>query len=60
MPITAIVLALSLTLSPLPVDILLAFLTGAVLLIVGMGIYTLWADDALTPNGEQVGSHMAL
>ena len=60
LPITAIVLALCLTLSPLPVDILLAFLTGAVLLIVGMGFFTLGAEAAMTPIGEQVGSHMAL
>ncbi len=59
LPITAIVLALSFTLSPIPVDILLAFLSGAVLLIVGMGFFTLGAEAAMTPIGEQVGSRMA-
>lgn len=59
LPITAIVLVLCLTLSPLPVDILLAFLAGAVLLIVGMGFFTLGAEAAMTPIGEQVGTHMA-
>ena len=59
LPITAIVLALCVTISPLPVDILLAFLTGAVLLIVGMGFFTLGAEAAMTPIGEQAGSHMA-
>ena len=59
LPITAIVLVLCLTISPLPVDILLAFLAGAVLLIVGMGFFTLGAEAAMTPIGEQAGSHMA-
>ena len=59
LPITAIVLALCLTFAPLPVDILLAFLAGAVLLIIGMGFFTLGAEAAMTPIGEQVGSHMA-
>ena len=38
LPITAIVLVLCLTVAPLPVDALLAFLAGAVLLILGMGV----------------------
>lgn len=59
LPITGIVLVLCLTVSPLPVDILLAFLAGAVLLIVGMGFFTLGAEAAMSPIGEQVGSHMA-
>jgi len=59
LPITAIVLVLCFTLAPVPVDILLAFLVGAVLLIVGMGFFTLGAEAAMTPIGEQVGSKMA-
>ena len=59
LPITAIVLVLCLTLAPLPLDVLLAFLAGAVLLIVGMGFFTLGAEAAMTPIGGEVGSHMA-
>ena len=59
LPITAIVLVLCLTLAPLPVDILLAFLAGAVLLILGMGFFTLGADMAMTPIGEHLGARMA-
>ena len=59
LPITAIVLVLCLTVAPLPVDALLAFLAGAVLLILGMGFFTLGAEAAMTPIGEQVGAHMA-
>ena len=59
LPITAIVLVLCFTVSPLPADILLAFLLGAVLLITGMGFFTLGADLAMTPIGEQLGSYIA-
>ena len=59
LPITAIVLALSLTVIPVPIGTLLLFLAGAVLLILGMGFFTLGAEAAMTPIGEQVGAHMA-
>lgn len=58
LPITAIVLLLSVTIAPMPTDVLLAFLVGAVLLIVGMGLFTLGADTAMLPIGERVGAHM--
>ena len=58
LPITAIVLVLCFTISPVPTEVLLAFLVGAVLLIVGMGLFTLGADTAMTPIGERVGAHM--
>mgnify|MGYP001050081274 FL=1 len=58
LPITAIVLALCFTISPVPTDTLLAFLMGAVLLIAGMGLFTLGAEMAMTPIGERVGAHM--
>ena len=59
LPITAIVLALCFTISPVPADVLLAFLAGAVLLILGMGFFTLGADMAMGPIGQQLGSKMA-
>ena len=58
LPITAIVLVLCFTVAPVPTEVLLAFLVGAVLLIVGMGLFTLGADTAMTPIGERVGAHM--
>ena len=58
LPITVIVLLLAFTAAPLPNQVLLAFLMGAVLLIVGMGLFTLGADMAMTPIGERVGAHM--
>lgn len=58
LPITGIVLLLCFTIAPVSGDTLLAFLMGAVLLIVGMGLFTLGAEMAMTPMGERVGAHM--
>jgi hypothetical protein len=58
LPITAIVLLLCFTISPIPTSTLTAFIVGAALLIVGMGLFTLGAEMAMTPIGEHVGSHM--
>ncbi len=58
LPITAIVLALCFTAAPVPADTLLAFLVGAVLLILGMGLFTLGAESAMTPIGERAGAQM--
>ena len=56
LPITVIVFALCLFVLPVPNDALMAFVVGAVMLILGMGLFTLGTDTAMTPIGEQVGS----
>lgn len=56
LPVTGIVLLLCFTVAPIPTDAMLAFLLGAVMLIFGMGLFTLGADTAMTPIGEYVGS----
>lgn len=56
MPVTAIVLLLCFTIVPVPSGTFLAFLIGALLLVVGMGLFTLGADTAMTPIGEYVGT----
>lgn len=56
LPVTGIVLLLCFTVAPIPTDAMLAFLFGAVLLIFGMGLFTLGADTAMTPIGEYVGA----
>ncbi|MGN0298739.1 MAG: DUF1538 domain-containing protein [Lachnospiraceae bacterium] len=55
LPVALIVLALCFTMIPIPTGMLLSFLMGTVLLIVGMGLFTLGADTAMTPMGEYVG-----
>ncbi len=57
-PITGIVLVLCFSMAPVPNEVLLAFLIGAVLLVVGMGLFTLGAETAMTPIGQRVGAHM--
>ena len=56
LPITGIVFLLCFTVVPVPTDILMAFVIGAILLIVGMGLFTLGTDLAMTPIGEEVGA----
>ena len=48
LPIIGLVLLLSFTIAPLPPSILLLFLFGAVLLIIGMMFFTLGAELSMT------------
>ncbi|MCH1981418.1 DUF1538 domain-containing protein [Ruminococcus sp. OA3] len=59
LPIIGIVLLLSFTIAPIPSGILLSFILGAVLLIIGMMFFTLGAEIAMTPMGEKMGTKMA-
>ncbi len=56
LPITLIVLLLCFTIVPLESGMFLAFIVGAAFVIVGMGLFTLGADTAMTPIGEYVGT----
>lgn len=58
LPVTGIVLFLLVTFFPVSAEMLVAFLVGAVLLVVGMGLFNLGAESAMTPMGEYVGSRM--
>lgn len=56
LPITAIVLFLCFTVVPIESGMFLAFILSAFLVILGMGLFTLGADTAMTPIGEYVGT----
>ena len=56
LPITAIVLVLCFTVAPIDSGMFLSFIVGAFLVTLGMGLFTLGADTAMTPIGEYVGS----
>lgn len=58
LPVIGIVLLLSFTIAPITPSILLCFLLGAVLVMVGMMFFTLGAEMSMTPMGEKVGSKM--
>lgn len=59
LPITLIVFFLGVTIIPVPVGTITLFLAGAVLLVVGMGFFSLGADVAMMPMGEGVGGYFA-
>jgi hypothetical protein len=58
LPITIIVLVLNFTITPMPFVIRGLFLMGAFLLILGMGLFTLGAELAMMPMGEQIGGEL--
>jgi hypothetical protein len=55
LPITVIVLLLSVTAVPMPVGTLGLFVVGAILVIVGMAFFSLGTDVSMTPMGEGIG-----
>ncbi len=58
LPISAIILLLHFTIAPMPIGTLMLLLTGTLLLIVGMAIFSLGADLAMMPMGEAVGAKL--
>ena len=56
LPILLIVLLLCFTISPIRPDLLLCFLIGALLIVVGMGLFSLGADVSMTPIGNRIGT----
>ena len=56
LPIAAIVLVLCFSIAPVSPSILLCFLLGAAMIIVGIMFFTLGAEMSMTPMGERVGS----
>lgn len=55
LPITAIVLVISVTIAPLTPGTLILFLFGALLLVLGMGLFTLGVDMSMIPMGDGIG-----
>ena len=56
LPILLIVGALCFTISPIPTDLMLCFLVGSLLLILGMGLFSLGAEASMTPIGSRIGT----
>lgn len=59
LPITVIVLLLTIFLVPMPPGTLIMFLIGAVMLIVGMGLFSLGVDISMMPMGDGIGEQMS-
>ena len=58
LPIMVIVLLLCFSIAPISPSIMLEYILGAVMLVIGMMFFTLGAEMAMTPMGEKVGSSM--
>lgn len=58
-PITLIVLAVSVLFVPMELGTIVLFLGGAAMLIIGMGLFQLGAEIAMTPLGEGIGSKLS-
>ena len=58
LPVSAIVAGLCLVLVPVDVGLMLSFLFGSALLILGMGMFTLGAEVSMTRIGNLIGARM--
>ena len=58
LPVAIIVFILAFSIVPLPLDAAMMFLTGALFLILGMALFTLGAEIAMTPMGEILGAYI--
>ncbi|GHV83348.1 membrane protein [Spirochaetia bacterium] len=58
LPITTIVIIASIIFVPMSAGIIVMFMVGAALLIIGMGFFTLGADMAMMPMGEGIGAQL--
>lgn len=59
LPVAAIVLALSIFVVPLDTGNVMIFLVSTVMLIIGMGMFQLGAEVAMTPLGEGIGGRLS-
>ncbi len=55
-PIAAIVSVMCLCVIPTETDLLLSFLVGAAFIILGMGLFSLGAEQSMTPIGNKIGT----
>ncbi len=56
LPIVVIVAALSFSIAPVPTDLMLNFLIGTVLVVVGIGLFSLGAEASMIPIGSKIGT----
>ncbi len=59
MPIAAIVLLLSITISPMQTSTFMLFLLGVLCLIAGLSIFTMGAEMSMQPLGNKIGASLA-
>ena len=59
LPITGIMLFISIFLVPMNIGTMTMFLSGAVMLILGMGFFQLGAEMSMSPIGEGIGAQIS-
>lgn len=59
LPITAVVLLLSITIAPLNSGLMVMFFFGALMLILGMSLFTVGVDLSMMPMGEGIGTEIS-
>ena len=59
MPIFLLVLFLHFTIAPLSAEMFTSFLVGALLLMLGMALFTVGADNAMMPIGNKMGTFLS-
>ena len=58
LPIALIVMLLCFTITPISTDLMLAFVIGTAMLIVGLGLFTYGAEASMTPMGNYIGAKL--
>ena len=58
LPIILIVAVMCLSFIPVSTDLMLSFVLGSIMLIAGMGLFTLGSDASMTPIGNYIGAKM--
>ena len=56
LPLIIAVILLTFTVSPVRNDVMISFIFGTVLIVIGMGLFSLGADQSMSPIGAKVGS----
>ena len=59
LPITVIVLILNFTITPMETSIIIRFLIGSVIVIIGLAIFLIGVDIGITPIGNIMGAEIA-
>ena len=58
LPISLIILLLSISIAPISAGVLTLFLFGTLLLISGMSLFTLGSEMAMQPLGDAIGTRI--
>ena len=58
LPIALIVAILCLTITPIPTDLMLSFIIGTAMLIIGLGLFTYGADNSMSLIGSHIGAKL--